>query len=213
MRIGPGYRDAWLFLVAEVTPAQPPRRRGGYYPSHRGRPHVRQVHVLQARSRVAQAQHRGAGRRQGRVPGGLRGLGRGSLAARVFDGRHPGRRGPGAGQPESHPRGHPHLPRRARAERPRALGDDAVQLPGDDQALAVLGLRVRPEICTSDRKYLFVYPFDKKREWYGLSLEERQRIMANHIEVGRRYPEISINTAYSFGLDDQEFVVSFEGDD
>ena len=72
---------------------------------------------------------------------------------------------------------------------------------------------VRPEICTSDRKYLFVYPFEKKREWYGLPIEERQRIMANHIEVGRRYPEISINTAYSFGLDDQEFVVSFEGDE
>jgi chlorite dismutase len=71
----------------------------------------------------------------------------------------------------------------------------------------------RPEICTSDRKYLFVYPLDKKREWYGLPMEERQRIMANHIEVGRRHPEISINTAYSFGLDDQEFVVSFEGDE
>ncbi len=71
----------------------------------------------------------------------------------------------------------------------------------------------RPEICTSDRRYLFVYPLDKKREWYGLPLEERRRIMANHIEVGRRYPEISINTAYSFGLDDQEFVVSFEGDE
>src|SRR5215218_8175867 len=71
----------------------------------------------------------------------------------------------------------------------------------------------RQEICVSDRKYLFVYPLDKKREWYGLPMEERQRIMANHIEVGRRHPEISINTAYSFGLDDQEFVVSFEGDD
>jgi chlorite dismutase len=71
----------------------------------------------------------------------------------------------------------------------------------------------RPEICTSERKYLFVYPLDKKREWYGLPLEERQRIMSNHIEVGRRYPEISINTAYSFGIDDQEFVVSFEGDE
>jgi chlorite dismutase len=71
----------------------------------------------------------------------------------------------------------------------------------------------RPEICTSDRKYLFVYPLDKKREWYGLPLEERRRIMANHIEVGRRHPEISINTTYSFGLDDQEFVVSFEGDE
>jgi chlorite dismutase len=71
----------------------------------------------------------------------------------------------------------------------------------------------RQEICVSDRKYLFVYPLDKKREWYGLPIEERQRIMANHIEVGRRHPEISINTTYSFGLDDQEFVVSFEGDE
>ena len=72
---------------------------------------------------------------------------------------------------------------------------------------------VRPEICVSERKYLFVYPFDKKREWYGLPIEERRRIMADHIEVGRRYPQISINTAYSFGIDDQEFVVSFEADD
>ena len=72
---------------------------------------------------------------------------------------------------------------------------------------------VRPEICTTERKYLFVYPFEKQREWYGLPLEERRRIMADHIEVGHRYPEITINTAYSFGLDDQEFVVSFEGDD
>ena len=53
----------------------------------------------------------------------------------------------------------------------------------------------------------------KKREWYSLPVEERQRIMQSHIEVGRRYPEISINTSYSFGLDDQEFVVAFEGDD
>src|SRR3712207_971745 len=37
--------------------------------------------------------------------------------------------------------------------------------------------------------------------------------MPSHIEVGRRYPEITINTTYSYGLDDQEFVVSFEGDD
>src|SRR5439155_10612678 len=71
----------------------------------------------------------------------------------------------------------------------------------------------RPEICTSERKYLFVYPLDKKREWYTLPAEERQRIMKAHIEVGRRYPEITINTAYSFGIDDQEFVVSFEADD
>jgi chlorite dismutase len=71
----------------------------------------------------------------------------------------------------------------------------------------------RPEICTSDRRYCIVYPLDKKREWYRLALDQRRAVMAEHIEIGRRYPEITINTAYSFGLDDQEFVVSFECDD
>ena len=37
--------------------------------------------------------------------------------------------------------------------------------------------------------------------------------MQEHIEVGREYPQIDLNTSYSFGLDDQEFVVAFETDD
>ena len=37
--------------------------------------------------------------------------------------------------------------------------------------------------------------------------------MQEHIKVGREYPDIDLNTSYSFGLDDQEFVVAFEGDD
>ena len=73
--------------------------------------------------------------------------------------------------------------------------------------------QARTEICVSERKYLFLYPMVKQRRWYGLAPEERGRIMKSHIEVGRRYPEITINTTYSFGLDDQEFVVCFEGDD
>ncbi|HEX4463509.1 MAG TPA: chlorite dismutase family protein [Solirubrobacterales bacterium] len=73
--------------------------------------------------------------------------------------------------------------------------------------------QARPEICVSERKYMFLYPMIKQRRWYGLAPEERGRIMKSHIEVGRRYPEITINTTYSFGLDDQEFVVAFEGDD
>jgi chlorite dismutase len=65
----------------------------------------------------------------------------------------------------------------------------------------------------ADSKYLIVYPMWKKREWYALPDEERMRIMRSHIEVGRRHGTIDINTAYSFGLDDQEFVVSFDTDD
>jgi chlorite dismutase len=65
----------------------------------------------------------------------------------------------------------------------------------------------------SDSRYLFVYPMWKKREWYALAPEERMRIMKGHIETGRRYGGVEVNTAYSYGLDDQEFVVSFNGDD
>ncbi|MBI3858990.1 MAG: chlorite dismutase family protein [Thaumarchaeota archaeon] len=65
----------------------------------------------------------------------------------------------------------------------------------------------------SGSKYLFVYPFVKKREWYSIAFQERQRMMAEHFKIGHKYPKIKINTGYSFGLDDQEFVLSFEGDD
>jgi chlorite dismutase len=62
-------------------------------------------------------------------------------------------------------------------------------------------------------KYLFVYPFVKTRPWYALPPQERGRIMADHIAVGRQYPQIDNHTTYSFGLDDQEFVVAFDTDD
>ena len=65
----------------------------------------------------------------------------------------------------------------------------------------------------SDAKYLIVYPMWKKREWYLLPADERMRIMRGHIETGKRYTGIEINTAYSYGLDDQEFVVSFNADE
>ncbi len=72
-----------------------------------------------------------------------------------------------------------------------------------------IDVTVRP----GESKYLFVYPFVKTREWYLLPMEERRRMMADHIRTGHRFPGIRINTAYSFGLDDQDFVVAFEGDD
>lgn len=68
---------------------------------------------------------------------------------------------------------------------------------------------VRPQ----DSKYLFLYPFVKTRAWYKLPHDQRQEMMGEHVRVGRKYPDIRINTAYSFGLDDQEFMVGFEGDD
>ncbi len=60
--------------------------------------------------------------------------------------------------------------------------------------------------------YLFVYPFVKTRAWYRLTQQARQGMMNEHIEIGHKYPTVRLNTTYSFGLDDQEFVVAFETD-
>jgi len=71
----------------------------------------------------------------------------------------------------------------------------------------------RLTLAPGEHKYLFVYPLTKIREWYGLAQEERQQAMNEHIAIGRTFPSIKLNTTYSFGLDDQEFVLAFEGDD
>jgi chlorite dismutase len=70
----------------------------------------------------------------------------------------------------------------------------------------------RLHIVPGQSKYLFVYPFVKTREWYSLPVEQRQEMMDEHIRVGSKYRSVKLHTTYSFGLDDQEFVVAFETD-
>jgi chlorite dismutase len=71
----------------------------------------------------------------------------------------------------------------------------------------------RRQLKPTGSKYLFVYPMVKKRVWYQLPFERRKAMMVEHFAIGHRYPQVKINTAYSFGLDDQEFVVAFESDE
>jgi chlorite dismutase len=71
----------------------------------------------------------------------------------------------------------------------------------------------RLTLAPGEHKYLFVYPLTKAREWYGLSKEERQAAMNQHIAIGHSYSSVKLNTTYSFGLDDQEFVLAFETDE
>ena len=70
----------------------------------------------------------------------------------------------------------------------------------------------RLKIVPGKKPFLFVYPFVKTRDWYLLPMAERQRIMNEHIAIGHKYPRVKINTTYSFGLDDQDFVVAFEAE-
>ncbi len=70
----------------------------------------------------------------------------------------------------------------------------------------------RARIVPGKAKYLFVYPFVKSKAWYRMSQPARQGMMDEHIQVGTKYRSVKLNTTYSFGLDDQEFVVAFETD-
>ncbi|MEX1254674.1 MAG: chlorite dismutase family protein [Dehalococcoidia bacterium] len=76
-----------------------------------------------------------------------------------------------------------------------------------------LGEGDRSVIRPSDAKYFFVYPFVKTRAWYKLTKSARQGMMDEHIAIGRKYPSVKLNTTYSYGLDDQEFMLSFETDE
>lgn len=61
--------------------------------------------------------------------------------------------------------------------------------------------------------WLIVYPFVKTAEWYQLDRDKRQEMMAGHIRVGTQYKDITQLLLYSFGLQDQEFVVVYETGD
>ena len=63
------------------------------------------------------------------------------------------------------------------------------------------------------KKYVIVYPFTKTREWYLLPMEQRKVMMDEHIAVAEKYPQVVLNTTYSFGIDDQDFMLAFESDD
>ena len=66
---------------------------------------------------------------------------------------------------------------------------------------------------SNPKKHVIVYPFTKTRDWYLLSKEKRQKIMDEHIEVSKKYPQVVLNTTYSFGIHDEDFMLAFEVDD
>ena len=68
------------------------------------------------------------------------------------------------------------------------------------------------ELLPGEGKFLFIYPFVKTRAWYDLSPHARQGMMDEHIHAARPFKGVRLNTSYSYGIDDQEFIVAFDSD-
>ena len=62
------------------------------------------------------------------------------------------------------------------------------------------------------RAYVFVYPFVRSYEWYLLEESERRRLLAEHGQMARGYPDVRANTVQSFALGDYEWILAFEAD-
>lgn len=68
------------------------------------------------------------------------------------------------------------------------------------------------ELLPGQGKFLFVYPFVKTRDWYRLSPHARQGMMDEHIAACAPFKGVALNSSYSYGIDDQDFVVAFDSD-
>ena len=60
-------------------------------------------------------------------------------------------------------------------------------------------------------RWIAVYPFVRSYDWYLLKPEDRRRILAEHGQAGRDYPDVRANTVPSFALGDYEWILAFEG--
>ncbi|AGF72639.1 hydrogen peroxide-dependent heme synthase [Corynebacterium halotolerans] len=61
------------------------------------------------------------------------------------------------------------------------------------------------------QEWITVYPFVRSYEWYLMEPADRRRILAEHGQAARDYPEVRANTVPAFALGDYEWLLAFEG--
>ena len=75
------------------------------------------------------------------------------------------------------------------------------------------GAEDRLHVAAGEKKYHFIYPCAKHRDWYEKTVEERDILIEEHFMVGKRFQNIKIHLTHSFGFSEQEYIVSFETDE
>ena len=63
------------------------------------------------------------------------------------------------------------------------------------------------------KRYLCAYPFVRTPEWYLLPPEDRAKLLREHGEIGREFPDVLANTTSAFGINDWEWILAFEADE
>lgn len=71
----------------------------------------------------------------------------------------------------------------------------------------------RYHVKAGEKKYHFVYPCAKNRDWYEKNTDEREGLIEENFMVGSKFRNIKIHLTHAFGFSEQEFIVSFETDE
>lgn len=71
----------------------------------------------------------------------------------------------------------------------------------------------RYHVKAGEKKYHFVYPCAKSRDWYEKSGEERESLIEENFMVGTKFRTIKIHMTHAFGFSEQEFIIGFETDE
>lgn len=61
--------------------------------------------------------------------------------------------------------------------------------------------------------WITVYPFVRSYDWYTMDPAERGKILREHGETARPFPDVLANTVSAFALGDYEWLLAFEADD
>lgn len=68
-------------------------------------------------------------------------------------------------------------------------------------------------VIAGEKKYLFVYPCAKNRDWYEKSGDERDALIEENFMVGKKFQNIKIHMTHAFGFSEQEYIITFETDE
>jgi chlorite dismutase len=71
----------------------------------------------------------------------------------------------------------------------------------------------RYHVRAGEKKYHFIYPCAKHRDWYAKTGEERNSLIEEDFMVGKKFENIKIHLTHAFGFSEQEFIISFETDE
>lgn len=75
------------------------------------------------------------------------------------------------------------------------------------------GAENRLHVKPGEKRYHFLYPCAKSKDWYEMTGEERDALIEENFMVGRRFQNIKIHMTHAFGFSDREYIISFETDE